>query len=348
MPVDKIPSSTTQPPATISDTTVVSSDKAAEKNPVGIVSANAPLMADDSVKVDKDVPTNPSTPDKKPDQPVPIPAPRSNINILAVQQMISQLTISDGLQQMSSSKFTMKSMQEANKTLADKQIKQMEDQTQKQQQADKKSTAFSWISKIFTGISILVAGALIATGVGAGFGIGILAGVAAGQLLQTDAVKNAIVSALSAVFGDKVGAILANVVILAVQIAIAIKSGNVGAAVVKGGNIMKAVSNVTTKLLKSINNVEKTKNILMKGNTAVQATGGMVQGGMQASIGATNYQLANLKQVVQDNKANMSFLTGLIDQALVLQKQSTSRLTQNLQDTLSQVASYSSFNRSWS
>lgn len=348
MPVDKIPSSATQSPATISDTTVVSSDKAAEKNPVGIVSANAPVMTDESVKVDEDVPADPSAPDKKPDQPVPIPRPRSDINILAMQQMISQLTIDDGLVQMSSSKFTMDSMQKANKTLADKQIKQMDDQAQKQQQADKKSTAFSWISKIFTGISILVAGALIATGVGAGFGIGILAGVAAGQLLQIDAVKNAIVSALSAVLGDELGAFLGNMVILAVQLAIAIKSGNLGAALGKSSTVVKALTNVATKVLKSINNVEKTKNILMKGNTAVQATGGVVQGGLQIGIGVTNVQLADLKQVVQDNKADMSFLTGLIDQTLALQKQSTARLSQNLQDTLSQVASYSSFNRSWS
>jgi hypothetical protein len=147
---------------------------------------------------------------------------------------------------------------------------------------------------------------------------------------------------------DKVGAILANVVILAVQIAIAIKSGNLGAALAKGSNIMKAVSNVAAKVIKGLNDVEKAKNTLMKVNTTVQATGGITQGAMQIDIGVTNIQLANLKQVVQDNKADMSFLTGLIDQTLVLQKQSTSRLTQNLQDTLSQVASYSSFNRSWS
>ena len=348
MPVDKIPTSTTQPPTTISDTTVVSSDKAAEKNPVGIASANAPVMTDESVKVDEDVPANPSTPDKKPDQPVPIPAPRSNINILEMQRMISQITIADGLLQMSSSKVTMDSMQKANKSLADKQIKQMEDQAQKQQQADKKSGIFSWVSKIFTALTVVVAVALIATGVGAGFGVGLLVGMAAGQLLQIDAVKNAIVSALSAVFGDKVGAILANVVILAVQIAIAIKSGNLGAALAKGSNIMKAVSNVAAKVIKGLNDVEKAKNTLMKVNTTVQATGGITQGAMQIDIGVTNIQLANLKQVVQDNKADMSFLTGLIDQTLALQKQSTARLSQNLQDTLSQVASYSSFNRSWS
>ena len=344
MPVDKIPTSTTQPPTTISDTTVVSSDKAAEKNPVGIASSNAPVMTDESVKVDEDVPANPSTPDKKPDQPVPIPAPRSNINILEMQRMISEITIADGLLQMSSSKVTMDSMQKANKSLADKQIKQMEDQ----QQADKKSGIFSWVSKIFTALTVVVAVALIATGVGAGFGVGLLVGMAAGQLLQIDAVKNAIVSALSAVFGDKVGAILANVVILAVQIAIAIKSGNLGAALAKGSNIMKAVSNVATKVIKGLNDVEKAKNTLMKVNTTVQATGGITQGAMQIDIGVTNIQLANLKQVVQDNKADMSFLTGLIDQTLALQKQATARLSQNLQDTLSQVASYSSFNRSWS
>jgi hypothetical protein len=348
MPVDKILSSATQSPASISDTTVVSSDKAAEKNPVGISSANAPVMTDESVKVDEDVPADPTAPDKKPDQPVPIPRPRSDINILAMQQMISQITIDDGLLQMSSSKITMDSMQKTNKSLADKQIKQMEDQAQKQQQADKKSGIFSWVSKIFTALTVVVAVALIATGVGAGFGIGLLVGLAAGQILQIDAVKNAIVKAVSAVFGEKVGAILANVVILAVQIAIAIKSGNLGAALAKGSNIMKAVSNVAAKVIKGLNDVEKAKNTLMKVNTTVQATGGITQGSMQIDIGVTNIQLANLKKVVQDNKADMSFLTGLIDQTLALQKQSTARLSQNLQDTLSQVASYSSFNRSWS
>jgi hypothetical protein len=348
MPVDKILSSATQSPASISDTTVVSSDKAAEKNPVGISSANAPVMTDESVKVDEDVPADPTAPDKKPDQPVPIPRPRSDINILAMQQMISQITIDDGLLQMSSSKITMDSMQKTNKSLADKQIKQMEDQAQKQQQADKKSGIFSWVSKIFTALTVVVAVALIATGVGAGFGIGLLVGLAAGQILQIDAVKNAIVKAVSAVFGEKVGAILANVVILAVQIAIAIKSGNLGAALAKGSNIMKAVSNVAAKVIKGLNDVEKAKNTLMKVNTTVQATGGITQGAMQIDIGVTNIQLANLKQVVQDNKADMSFLTGLIDQTLALQKQATDRLSQNLQDTLSQVASYSSYNRSWS
>jgi hypothetical protein len=348
MPVDKIPSSATQSPATISDTTVVSSDKAAEKNPVGISSANAPVMTDESVKMDEDVPADPTAPDKKPDQPVPIPRPRSDINILAMQQMISQITIDDGLLQMSSSKITMDSMQKTNKSLADKQIKQMEDQAQKQQQADKKSGIFSWVSKIFTALTVVVAVALIATGVGAGFGIGLLVGLAAGQLLQIDAVKNAIVKAVSAVFGEKVGAILANVVILAVQIAIAIKSGNLGAALAKGSNIMKAVSNVAAKVIKGLNDVDKAKNTLMKVNTTVQATGGITQGGMQIDIGVTNIQLANLKRVVQDNKADMSFLTGLIDQTLALQKQATDRLSQNLQETLSQVASYSSYNRSWS
>jgi len=348
MAIDNVSGPAPQPQPILSDTTVVSADKAADKNPVGIVSANAPLLTDDSVKVDEDVPANPATPDRKPDQPVPIPAPRSDINLLALQQMIGQLTVSDGLLQMSSSKLTMDSMQKANKTLADKQIKQMDDQAQKQQQADKKSTAFSWISKIFTAITVLVAGALIATGVGAGFGIGLLAGVAASQILQIDAVKNAIVSAVSAVFGDKVGAILANLVILAVQVAIAIKSGNLGAALAKGSNVVKAISNVAAKVIGGFNNAEKTKNTLMTANTVMQSTGGIVQGGVQVSIGVANWQLADLKQFVQDNKADMSFMTDLIDQSLVIQKQATTRLEQNLQATLNQVASYSSFNRSWS
>jgi hypothetical protein len=348
MAIDNVSGPAPQPQPILSDTTVVSADKAADKNPVGIVSANAPLLTDDSVKVDEDVPANPATPDRKPDQPVPIPAPRSDINLLALQQMIGQLTVSDGLLQMSSSKLTMDSMQKANKTLADKQIKQMDDQAQKQQQADKKSTAFSWISKIFTAITVLVAGALIATGVGAGFGIGLLAGVAASQILQIDAVKNAIVSAVSAVFGDKVGAILGNLVILAAQVAISLKSGNLGAALAKGSTIAKAISNVAAKLIGGLNNVEKTKNTLVTGNAVMQSTGGIVQGGVQVSIGVANNQLADLKQFVQDNKADMSFMTDLIDQSMVIQKQATTRLEQNLQATLNQVASYSSFNRSWS
>jgi hypothetical protein len=80
----------------------------------------------------------------------------------------------------------------------------------------------------------------------------------------------------------------------------------------------------------------------------MQSTGGIVQGGVQVSIGVANNQLADLKQFVQDNKADMSFMTDLIDQSMVIQKQATTRLEQNLQATLNQVASYSSFNRSWS
>jgi hypothetical protein len=69
---------------------------------------------------------------------------------------------------------------------------------------------------------------------------------------------------------------------------------------------------------------------------------------VQVSIGVANNQLADLKQFVHDNKADMSFMTNLIDQSMVIQKQATTRLEQNLQATLNQVASYNSFNRSWS
>lgn len=344
MPADKIASPSSQPPSTFSDTMAVSGDKVADKNPVGVTAVNAPLMTDDSVLVDEDASPTPVAPDNKPDQPAPIDPPRRNINILALQQIMSEISLSDALQQMSSNKITMDSMQKANKNLAEKQIKQMEDQAQKQQDSDKKSGIFSWVSRIFTAITVVVSVALIATGVGAGFGIGMLVGLAAGQILQLDAVKNFLTKALSAVFGDKIGAILANVVIIGIQIAIAIKSGNIGQAMLKGANIMKAISNVVPKVIKGVLNADK----LMKANTLTQATGGVVQGAMAWDLGITNYQLANAKQVVQDNKADMSFIQSQIEQALSVQKQATSRLSQNLQETSSQVASYGSINRSWS
>ena len=348
MPADKITSPSSQPPSTFSDTTAVSGDKVADKNPVGVAAVNAPILTDDSLLVDEEVPPSAVAPDNKPDKPAPIDPPRRNINILALQQMMSEISLSDALQQMSSNKTTMDSMQKANKNLADKQIKQMEDQAQKQRESDKKSGIFSWVSKIFTAITVVVAVALIATGVGAGFGIGMLVGLAAGQILQIDAVKNAIIKAVSAVFGDKAGAIIANVVIIAVQIAIAIKSGNLGAALAKSTNIAKAVSNVVPKILKGLVNFESASKKMQTFNTRLQAASGMTQGRMQIDMGFTNIQLANAKQAVQDNKADMSFIQSQIQQALSVQKQATSRLSQNLQETLSQVASYGSINRSWS
>ena len=344
MPVDKITSPSPQTTSTFSDTASVSSDKAMDKNPIGVASVSTPLMTDNSVVVDEDAPPSPAAPDNKPDQPVPIEPPRRNINILAMQQMMSEISIADSLLQMSSSKFTMDSMQKVNKNLADKQIQEMDKQAQKQRDSDKKSGIFSWISKIFTAITVVVAVALIATGVGAGFGIGLLIGLAAGQILQLDAVKNTLTKVLSAVFGDKLGAILANVVIIGIQVAIAIKSGNIGQAMLKGANIMKAIANVVPKVIKGVLNAEK----LMKANTMVQATGGITQGAMAVDLGITNIQLANAKQVVQDNKADMSFIQSQIEQTLAIQKQATSQLSQNLQETISQVGSYGSINRSWS
>lgn len=344
MSADKVSTPPSQAPSTFSDTAAVSSEKAADKNPIGVTSANAPLMTDNSLVVEEDVPPNPGAPDKKPDQPAPIDPPRRNINILALQQMMSEISISDALQQMESNKTTMDSMQKANKNLAEKQIEQMEKQAQKQRESEKKSGIFSVISKIFTAITVVVAVALIATGVGAGFGIGLLVGLAAGQILQLDAVKSALTKMLSAVFGDKIGAILANVVIIGIQIAIAIKSGNVGQALAKGANIMKGIANVVPKVIKSVMNADK----LMKANTLTQATGGIVQGAMAVDLGITNIQLANAKKVVQDNVADMSFIQSQIDQALSVQQQATARLSQNLEETIAQVGSYGSINRSWS
>jgi hypothetical protein len=333
-----------QSPTTVSDTTSVSSDKAVDKNPVGMTSANAPVLTKDSVVVEEEVTTDPSNPGKKTDEPPLIDPPRSNINILEMQRMMSQLSIDDALQQMSSNNFTMDSMQKANKSLADKQIEQMEKQAQKQEQSDKKSGVFSWVSKIFTAITVVVSVALIATGVGAGFGIGLLVGLAAGQILQLDAVKNALTKMLSAVFGEQIGAILANVVIIGIQIAIAIKSGNIGQALLKGSNILKGIANVVPKIIKSVMNADK----LMKANTLTQATGGIVQGGMAVDLGITNIQLANAKKVVQDNTADMSFIQSQIEQALTVQKQATSRLSASLNETTATVSSYGSLNRSWS
>jgi hypothetical protein len=344
MPADKVSTPPSQAPSTFSDTTAVSSEKAGDKNPIGVTSANAPLMTDNSLVVEEDVPPNPGAPDKKPDQPAPIDPPRRNINILALQQMMSEISISDALQQMESNKTTMDSMQKANKNLAEKQIEQMEKQAQKQRESEKKSGIFSVISKIFTAITVVVSVALIATGVGAGFGIGMLVGLAAGQILQLDAVKNTLTKMLSAVFGDKIGGILANVVIIGIQIAIAIKSGNVGQALAKGANIMKGIANVVPKVIKSVMNADK----LMKANTLTQATGGIVQGAMAVDLGITNIQLANAKKVVQDNVADMSFIQSQIDQALSVQQQATSRLSQNLEETVAQISSYGSINRSWS
>lgn len=316
----------------------------AEQIAIGSVTSGEPmtLMDDSSLILESDRQADTQKPGQKDKGKAQIDPPRKSVNILEMRAMAYQLQFDSASLQMETSKQMMDSMTAISRRAADDQLSKINEQTEKQKQSEQKSGFLGVLGKIFDVLTVVVGVALIATGVGAGFGVGLLVGFAVGKVLEIDAVKNLIVKAASAVFGEKLGAIIANVVIIGVQIAIAIKSGNIGKAIAqKPGIVFKAIQKAMAKIIPALKNSEKAATGLEKANTVIQTTGGVMKGTATVQIGAMNYELAGLKEEVGNITADISFLQGLTEQLMVSQQRQMNQMTQDLKTALQNIQSSS-------
>jgi hypothetical protein len=80
---------------------------------------------------------------------------------------------------------------------------------------------------------------------------------------------------------------------------------------------------------------------LEKANSYIQVTGGAMKGTTAVSLGATNYQLAGLKEEVGNITADISFLQGLTEQLMGTQQRQMNQLTQDLKTALQNLQSAS-------
>lgn len=296
------------------------------------------LMDDSSLVVEAQNQADPNATPRSKSKGAVIDPPRVSVNLLELRAASFSMQFSNALTQLDNAKVIQDSMTDINRREADKQLQKINEQVEKQKRSDQKSGFLGFLNKLFNIVSVVVGVALIATGVGAGFGVGLLVGVAVGKILEIDAVKNLIVKAASAIFGDTVGQIVAQVVIIAVQIAIAIKSGNIGAALGdKPAVVMKAIQNVLQDVLPLIRNAETVAAGLKTANAVAQAAGGVAKGATSIDMGITNYQLAGLKEDAANITAFMVSLQGMMDQIMASQKRQMSQISSDLKTAIENI-----------
>lgn len=316
----------------------------AEQIALGAIPAGEPmtLMDDSSLILESDRQADTQKPGQKDKNKAQIDPPRKKVNILEMRAMAFQMQFDSASLQLETSKQMMDSMTAISQRSAEDQLRKINEQVEKQKQSEQKTGFLGVLGTIFNILTVVVAVALIATGVGAGFGMGLLVGFALGKVLEIDAVKNLIVKAASAVFGEKIGSVIANVVIIGVQLAIAIKSGNIGKVIAqKPGVVFKAIQKAVSKIVPALKNAEKTATGLEKANSYIQVTGGAMKGTTAGAIGVTNYQLSGLKEEVGNITADISFLQGLTEQLMVSQQRQMNQMNQDLKTALQNIQSSS-------
>ncbi len=305
-------------------------------------SSNQPVLSGNSVIVESEQHADPHDTKSTPGKAKPrIEPPAKKFNLLEMRKMAFDMQLDNALVQLKTSKDMSESMIQINDNASKQQLEKLNEQLDKQRQSDQKSGFLGIFSKIFDAITVVVGVALIATGVGAGFGVGLLVGFAVGKILEIDAIKNAIVKGLSAVFGEQLGNIIAAALIVGVQVALAIKSGNIGSALAKTKSIAtlaKTVSNVVSKTLPKVFAGARDTAQLAQGlkttNTVVQSTGGMIKGGTVMAQAKVEYEIAGLREKVSNLTSEIGFIENLIQMAITTQSQRMAVINQNFESSM--------------